>query len=58
MSLKEPSLMSLPLDKRKRKTYFFAKKFSKWPSKKTEIFKTANSQHFFVKILGDWSLGK
>jgi hypothetical protein len=32
------------------------KKISKWPTQKTEFFKIANSQHFFVKIswIGPW----
>ena len=30
----------------------WSKKKSKWPTQKTEIFKTANSQYFFDKILG------
>ena len=28
------------------------KKNSRWPTQKTEFFKSANSQYFFLKILG------
>ena len=38
------------------KMFFFEKKFQNVRLKKTEIFKTANSQQFFTKILdiGPW----
>ena len=38
-----------------QKNIFFGKK-SKWPIKKTEIFKIINSQNFFAKIsqIGPW----
>ena len=39
-----------------KQDFFFENKNSKWPTQKTEIFKTANSQNFFIKIswIGPW----
>ena len=33
-----------------KKEIFLEKKGPKWPTQKTEFFKIANSQYFFVKI--------
>ena len=33
-----------------KKTFFFEKKKSKWPTKKSSFSSSANSQYFFAKI--------
>ena len=52
MSLKEPSLMSLPLDKRKGKTFFLQKKFQNGLLKKLRFSKLPILNIFSRKFRG------
>jgi hypothetical protein len=45
------------MEMKQRYFFFFLKKNLKWPTQKSEFFKIANSQIFFVKIswIGPWA---